>query len=153
MKIMSFIQNFERKHGNATLFIGVALGIGIGMYVFAWFVPTASESMRMYYANKNMEHVHAGKDIVFIKSGMVQSIGSHAGVTMSMPVMSETQFLNDMVLHHEDAVRMAHQVLGLVGISENVKKLAESIISSQSAEISLMNEWLEASKTTKATTK
>ena len=62
-------------------------------------------------------------------------------------------FLNDMVLHHEDAVRMAHQVLGLVGISENVKKLAESIISSQSAEISLMNEWLEASKTTKATTK
>lgn len=152
MKIMSFIQNFERKHGNATLFIGVALGIGIGMYVFAWFVPNAAESMRMHYANKRMEHT--GKDIVFIKSGMIHSMGSHAGVTMSMPVMSETQFLNDMVLHHEDAVRMAHQVLGLVGVSENVKKLAESIISSQSAEISLMKEWLEASKaTTKTTTR
>lgn len=147
MKIMSFIQNFERKHGNATLFIGVAIGIGIGMYVFAWFVPNASESMRMHYANKKMEH--AGKDFVFIKSGMIHSVGSHAAVTMSMPIMSEAQFLNDMVLHHEDAVRMAHQVLGLVGISDNVKKLAESIISSQSAEISLMSEWLEASKTTK----
>ncbi len=69
------------------------------------------------------------------------------GHTMPNPyimgnVMSEEQFLKEMILHHEAAVLMAKQVLSL-NPSEKVKQLADVIVSAQAREIADMKSWLD----------
>jgi hypothetical protein len=57
MKIMPFIKNFEKKHANATLFIGIAIGIGVGMYISALFSPIGMH-MRTWSNHDRYERQH-----------------------------------------------------------------------------------------------
>ena len=141
-KLAAFIKHFEQKHANATLFIGIAIGIGVGMYVFASFVPGYTSLMRMHQ-DLRYEHMDGRSGMMIMKtSGMPM-------MTTSMNITNEKQFLVEMIAHHEAAVRMSHQVLSLVGISTDVKTLAEGIIENQNAEIDMMKEWLAGKGTAK----
>jgi uncharacterized protein (DUF305 family) len=62
----------------------------------------------------------------------------------TMPqIESELDFLRHMIVHHQEAIDSARQVLG-VGEREEVRALAEEIIEVQSREIEMMEGWLEA---------
>ncbi len=52
-------------------------------------------------------------------------------------------FVEQMIIHHQGAVEMAQLALQYAE-SEEVKKLAEEIISAQTKEIELMNSWRAA---------
>lgn len=139
------MKKIEQKHLTSTLFLGIAIGVGVGMFFFSLLVPGAPQLIKMYNVNRIEQRM-----------AMHRSMSSQGGNTsvMYMPIASnsnmfinnENQFLVAMISHHEDAVRMSHQVLSIKGISDNVKTLAEGIIDSQSAEISIMQGWLKAKK-------
>lgn len=74
-----------------------------------------------------------------------QSTGSYTLMMRPLSDLSsperETQFLADMIKHHEMAVDAANQVLRL-GINSETKQLAEAIVLTQTEEIRLMKELL-----------
>lgn len=137
-KLVSFIKHFEEKHANATLFIGIAIGIGVGMYLFSWLVPSSTQLVRMY--NSNGKYGHMWPQSNYGSYGMMRY--ENASIT------SERQFLFMMINHHKDGVRMAHQILAVPGISTSVTNLAENIINFQNAEIELMTSWLSGKVST-----
>lgn len=141
-KLAAFIKHFEQKHANATLFIGIAIGIGVGMYMFAQLVPGSTSMMRMHH-NVMYERMDGRSGYMIMKTSGMPMMGASTTIT------NEKQFLVEMITHHEAAVRMSHQVLSLVGISTDVKTLAEGIINNQNAEIDMMKEWLTGKGTAK----
>jgi uncharacterized protein (DUF305 family) len=64
------------------------------------------------------------------------------GQMMMDTVTSEKQFLEDMIIHHDQALVMAEEVL-MLNPSEKVKALAEAILKTQSEEIEMMQDWLK----------
>lgn len=115
------------------LFIGIVIGFGIGVYTLNALVPGASESIRMYRLDR--------ASLDYDKMMRVGSGLHMMGGTMMMGQTTEKQFLEGMIVHHQAAVIMSQQVLTR-NPREEVKKLANDIISSQSAEIKIMQEWL-----------
>jgi hypothetical protein len=138
MKIISRIKAFEQKHINLTIFIGIAIGVGVGMYIFAWFVPGAPEMIKLYQLEKRAQHSMTHTNMRYDTNTMT----SMPTMNVSSTIVDERQFLPAMIAHHEAALRMSHQVLGLVGVSDEVKALANSIIASQSGEINVMKNML-----------
>jgi uncharacterized protein (DUF305 family) len=59
----------------------------------------------------------------------------------SMVVSTDAEFLKQMIPHHEEAVKTAKIVLEKGGTFEEIKTLAEGIISSQEKEIEDMKSW------------
>lgn len=74
--------------------------------------------------------------------GMGQEMGMMGGMfaALSGPRL-EVSFMSLMIPHHEDAVTMARLALERAAHQE-LKNLAQDIIRSQSAEVTLMNTWL-----------
>jgi uncharacterized protein (DUF305 family) len=114
----------EEKINPWNLFTGFVIGFGIGIFVISALVPDAADMIRVY----NMEN--NGHSVVL-----------HGEHDTHRAVTNEKQFLEEMITHHEAAVTMSEQVLKL-NPREEVKKLANDIMTSQTAEIQMMKEWL-----------
>ena len=56
---------------------------------------------------------------------------------------AEAGFARDMQAHHEGGVAMAQAALDLVG-DQDVRRLAQAIVSSQTAELAVLNDMLDA---------
>jgi len=59
----------------------------------------------------------------------------------AMMVSSEREFVTGMIPHHQEAVDTATEVLDRGGSNEQVRMLAEEIITAQETEIALLKEW------------
>lgn len=55
---------------------------------------------------------------------------------------ADVRFAQEMIPHHEAAIRMARRVLSK-GINPEIEKLAKAIIESQGAEIEFLRGWLK----------
>lgn len=55
---------------------------------------------------------------------------------------ADVRFAQDMIPHHEEAVRMARRVLAK-GINREIEELAQKIINAQEAEIDFLKGWLK----------
>lgn len=58
-----------------------------------------------------------------------------------MLVTSESQFIQKMIPHHQEAIKTAQQVLNHGATKPEIAELMKSIIEAQSAEVALMKEW------------
>jgi uncharacterized protein (DUF305 family) len=125
------MKNILYKVNFWNLFIGIAIGIGVGVYLLNAFVPNANQLVAMYRANKVSETAH-------METPHVQASGNPY---VMAKITSEKQFVQQMKLHHEAAVLMAQQVLALSPRAD-IKDLAQDIVSSQSTEIKVMKDWL-----------
>lgn len=67
----------------------------------------------------------------------------HAAMAVPLTGNADVDFIAGMIPHHQGAVDMARIVLEH-GTDPTVRKLAETIIASQEAEIAWMTEWLAA---------
>jgi uncharacterized protein (DUF305 family) len=56
----------------------------------------------------------------------------------------DAQFIDSMIAHHQGAIDMAEQVLAEPEARQELKTLAENIITAQEAEIEQMRQWREA---------
>jgi uncharacterized protein (DUF305 family) len=66
----------------------------------------------------------------------------HRDMAITFSGDADADFARGMIPHHQGAVDMAKIIL-VFGKDPELKKLAESIVQSQEAEITLMNEWLK----------
>lgn len=66
----------------------------------------------------------------------------HANMAVELTGDADVDFIRSMIPHHQGAVDMARIVLAH-GKDPEVRKLAESVIAAQEAEIGWMTEWLE----------
>lgn len=70
-----------------------------------------------------------------------------AGMDMDMKMLEKAAdfdraFLEQMVPHHQGAIRMAKEVLKTDNVDSEVAALANKIISAQQKEIEMINEWI-----------
>jgi uncharacterized protein (DUF305 family) len=56
----------------------------------------------------------------------------------------DVQFIDSMIVHHQGAIAMAEQVLAEPEARQELKTLAENIVTAQEAEIEQMRQWREA---------
>lgn len=159
MKIITSIKDFEKKHFNATLIVGIAVGVGVGMFLFSLIVPDPSKITRAYPIARNAEFGN-GTGIIMIQdktSPNMMGNNFRGNVTFSSTravpstILNEKQFLNELVSQYEASVRLAHQALSLEGLSDNSTTLAENIIDNQNAEISVIKDLLSKKTTAKTT--
>ena len=120
------------------LFIGIAIGIGVGVYLLNAFVPNANQLIAMYQFNRHK--------VATSTTSMAHSMPSTqtGGNPYAMAkITSEKQFVEEMVLHHQAAVTMSQQLLALNPRSD-IGSLAKNIINTQSTEIKIMKDCVEA---------
>jgi uncharacterized protein (DUF305 family) len=132
-----YLQHIHSKVNFWNLFIGIIIGFGIGIWVINALVPDANHLIRMYHLDRKSQDEE-------------QAMRKHHGISdtnqyMSGSITTEKQFIEEMIEHHKAAVVMAQQVLALSPRSEIIK-LANDIISAQSTEIKMMQDWLAAWK-------
>jgi uncharacterized protein (DUF305 family) len=69
--------------------------------------------------------------------------GGMGGSGMSMTIASEFDYLTQMIPHHEEAI-VAARLLRVGTARSEMRRFAESIISTQAAEVAQMKRWLNA---------
>ena len=140
--------------------VGLAWGAALGLILFCYLVPHGPKAIAMlrsytYRMLQQEKVIQKNKDefraLYASPSSQMPMSGMNHGAHPSNPYMmsevtSESQFLNDMVLHHEAAVIMAEQVLKLPSIRTEVRNLANSIIKAQTIEMAQMKAWSNISK-------
>ncbi len=120
------------------LFIGIAIGAGVGMYMFTLLVPSGLDMIRLY----NMEKESQATGNVSFDGATGASTMNHATNPYIMgKITSEKQFVQQMKLHHEAAIVMANQALQIT-LRPEVKTLANNIVSTQTTEVKMMKDWL-----------
>lgn len=146
-----YMKLFKHLHSNVepwNLFIGIAIGVGVGLYIYSCVPLSMRQEMKFFSFGDGM-HMRAGEaggDMFFVRGGELPShmMATHAMATISLSqgtVTTDKEFLEQMIQHHAEGVQMAQHVLTL-NPKEDVKKLANDIISLQSDEIRLMKQML-----------
>ncbi len=69
----------------------------------------------------------------------------HAGMAIEFSGNADVDFAKGMMQHHQGAIEMAKIELQY-GKDAEMRKLAESVIAAQEAEIKFMNEWIAKTK-------
>lgn len=162
MKIIPFIQKFEKEHMNATLVIGALVGVGVGMFLFSLTVPESQQFNRMY-SKSGAYTTFGNRGGVMMLSGSSfpsQMMRSNFGIattvstdSINSSVTNEKQFLSEMIVQDENIIRLAHRVLSLTGVSDSISSLAEKTILEKDLEISSLKDLLMPKTTTTKTTK
>ena len=142
-----------------SVLIGMACGSAIGLILFSTLVPHGPQAISMFrkYAShsdkierRNREAFNQLPAVHAMNMEGMNHVGIVAGTSSNLYIMgtvvSEHDFLVQMKLHHEAALVMAKQVLALPNIHDNVKTLANGILSTQTKEIAEMTGWLNAGK-------
>ena len=121
------------------LFIGIVIGFGVGVYALNALIPNADQSIRMY----RLDRASRESGTMMVHGNMMYGSANTTYMAGGMMggVTTERQFVEEMIMHHQAAVIMAQRVLTL-NPRDEVKKLANDIISAQSAEIKMMQDWL-----------
>lgn len=141
-------KHLDNKVEPWNLFIGIAIGFGLGLFAYNCLTPYMFEHKVRTFKFSSQAGDHMMGNVMVVRGEpftiATHTAGAHMAmpVTMKMSVDSDKQFLQEMITHHEDAVRMSQHVLTL-NPREDVKTLANDIISSQSDEIRMMKKWLE----------
>lgn len=154
---------------NATLIIGVVLGIGVGMFLFSLIVPNSSKFNNAYHMGGYQGFNRERGEIITVRSADGASMmirGGSLSPTMMRgssvmystnvvpaTLLNETQFLNEIIAQYEATVRLAHQALSVEGMSTEVTSLAQNIIDTQTAEVSVFKDLLTPKVVTKTTVK
>ena len=73
--------------------------------------------------------------------GMDKMGGGMGGMHRTMQVTSEVDYLAEMVLHHEEAIEAARELQR--SDRAEMRDFGEAIVSSQSAQVSQMQQWLD----------
>ena len=136
------------KYRHFFMSLGLLLSLGLASVAFAapsntmpHDKPMHQERMEKHRTNTPMQenmgnHMRDGA----MTNGMMSSTGHMMGQKQDY---SDKAFLSAMIPHHEAAIDMALDVLKN-GKDPQVKKWAESVISNQKLEISMMTKWLNA---------
>lgn len=155
MKIIPFIQKFEKEHMNATLVIGALVGVGVGMFLFSLTVPEYPQFNRVYSRSATFGN-RGGTMMVSGSSFPSQMMRNNFGITTTLSadavnssVTNEKQFLSAMIVQDENMIRLAHRVLSLTGISDSINTLAEKTILEKGLEISSFKDLLSPKTVTK----
>lgn len=119
------------KQTTIAIVIGAVTAVVVGaIYVTLW-PGYGPGTMPM------MDHTSAG-----VTPMNTESMGMMHGEAML--VTSERAFIEHMVPHHQEAIDTAKEVLERGGSTPEMVLLAETIISSQTAEVADMKAWYEA---------
>jgi uncharacterized protein (DUF305 family) len=116
--------------------VSVVIGIGIGLLISLPF-----KSARIQDGTHMMPNGH-------MMSGGNMSMGDMMG-SMTAGLSGKTgdefdkAFLDEMIVHHEGAVAMAKEVLR-ASKREELRQLAQDIVSAQTKEIGMMKVWRES---------
>jgi len=122
------------EKNNFAVFIGVLVaGLLVG-YIFGNknMTPTGMHQMP---DGSMMQNDHAHDSMESMMHDMTASLEGKNGTEF------DKEFLRQMIVHHEGAVEMASMVLSQSNNSQ-LKTFAQAIISVQSSEIAMMNNWL-----------
>ncbi len=129
------------------IMITLIVGFGLGTLFISWRVPDASHWIQAYKDQATeTKRLKDANDGVIPLEEMPMNHTTEGNPYMMRKVVSEKQFVQDMVLHHQAAVTMATQVLALPNIRPEIKDLAQNIISAQTTEIKMMQDWITAWK-------
>jgi uncharacterized protein (DUF305 family) len=79
--------------------------------------------------------------LVMVVGVFLAGCANHSDSMIHMNVQSEETFITDMIPHHQEAVDSSKIILSTE--NEELKELANNIISAQEQEIEMMNNWLE----------
>ena len=142
-----------------SVLVGMACGAALGLVLFSTLVPhgpRAISMFRKYVYQTQVQEIKNKESFSNLPAVRVMTMEgmNHGGMMMgtsSNPyiigtVVTEHDFLVQMKLHHEAALVMAQQVLVLPNIHNNVRTLANGILSTQTKEIADMTGWLNAGK-------
>lgn len=114
-----------------TRLAALALAIGLSQPAFA----------QMADHSGHAGHTMAATDSPSSAAYAEANARMHSAMTIPLTGNADIDFIAGMIPHHQGAVDMARIVLEH-GTDPEVRKLAESIIASQEAEIAWMTEWL-----------
>ncbi len=128
------------------IFITLIVGFGLGALFISWRVPDAAHWIQAYkdQATETKRLKDANDGMVPLEE-MPMNHTTEGNPYMMRKVVSEKQFVQDMILHHQAAITMSQQAL-LLPLSPDIKTLAKNIISAQTTEIKIMKDWLAAWK-------
>ncbi|MFN3576227.1 MAG: DUF305 domain-containing protein [Tabrizicola sp.] len=102
----------------------------------------ASTGHEGHMMSKDMKAEDMGKDMgPAAMAFMEANTRMHEGMAIAYTGDADVDFIKGMIPHHQGAVEMARIVLEH-GKDPEVRKLAESIIAAQEAEIRWMQDWL-----------
>ncbi len=115
-----------------TIIVGIVCLI-IGSFIGSQFFPKNTEHT-MNDGSKMAGDMHTEMSMDSMMKDMSSSLEGKAGDEF------DREFLKQMIVHHEGAVVMANQVLEISKRPELIK-LANDIVSAQTKEIDMMEDW------------
>ena len=134
--IHEFNAQFSKKDFIFTFF-GILVGMGVGLYLFAFTLPGQISKGIVMNASTLANSTSFRDECILAAAFKAQRDEQK---TSQNEIQNESQFISDMIVHHEVAIRMAQQVLKL-NPSIKVRGLANNIISEQTKEINLLKSW------------
>ena len=128
-----------KNQNNIVLFNVLFLVIGVFV---GWLIcsnkPAYSNQVNMMHRMPNGQMMNnVGMDMDDMMEGMMSGLAGKTGDEF------DKEFLHEMIIHHQGAVEMAQAVLKTSKRPE-LLKLANDIISAQTKEIGMMQEWQKA---------
>lgn len=124
--------------------IGILAGVLIGLWSGGYAVNNQTTGMMrmMGVTNDMMEMMNEGM-MGSSETGMNMSMnGMMSQMSAVTGIERDEQFLRMMVVHHQGAIAMAESIKTTTERQE-LKEMADSIISAQSEEIDQMKQWLQ----------